>query len=477
MSDIEKMDRSLQQNVLTVLLFDDKFSHIVKNTIPIESWVGTREILNYVRKVYSFIEEYKEPPKAHAYDLISDAVDEPDAQRALIMLVDACTEHFEEITHDYISNKLERFHREATIKSAIQSSVELLQQGKLDEIETLLHASLKNRLQTFEPGVSLQTVLQEICGIDDSKIRNDQVMLDIPALDDRGIVPTRKEMYLFVAPAKRGKTHFLVHVGKQALIEGKKVCHVSLEMGEMKIGERYLQSIYALTKRNASNKFQVVLNNTGDDFETINMPNRPVLRDDATLDFLFKKLKSDRFFTNNLIIKQFPTSKLTVQGLAAYLDSLEMQKAFRPDVLIVDYPDLFHVKNLANPWFELGMVYKELRGLAVERDLILVVVSQIGKEGGKDAKGGQSDRYEGNDIAGAYSKIQDADAVVTYAQKDSERALGLARLFISNGRNEEDRIEILINQNYATGQFCLFSVEHTKDWKNKVTKLSEFMGV
>lgn len=57
-----------------------------------------------------------------------------------------------------------------------------------------------------------------------------------------------------------------------------------------------------------------------------------------------------------------------------------------------------------------------------------------------------------------FSKIGTADCAITYSQTAAERQLGLARLFVSNARTDEDKFTILIAQAYATGQFCLDSL-------------------
>jgi hypothetical protein len=71
-----------------------------------------------------------------------------------------------------------------------------------------------------------------------------------------------------------------------------------------------------------------------------------------------------------------------------------------------------------------------------------------------------------------YSKIATADNVITYSQTLQEKALGLARIFVSQGRNDEDKFVSLITQSYATGQFCLDSTLMLSDYWDFVENLS-----
>jgi predicted PP-loop superfamily ATPase len=177
--------------------------------------------------------------------------------------------------------------------------------------------------------------------------------------------------------------------------------------------------------------------------------------------------KINKDFKNRppLMIKQFPTGSLSVAAYKAYLDGLERFHKFIPDVVILDYPDLFEMdsKNIRT---ETGRVYRELRGIAVARNHALVVASQ----GNRDSA--TSKLVTGEQASEDYSKIATADNVITYSQTMEEKALGLARLFVSQGRNDEDKFISLISQSYGTGQFCLNSTLMLSDYWDFVEALS-----
>ena len=166
---------------------------------------------------------------------------------------------------------------------------------------------------------------------------------------------------------------------------------------------------------------------------------------------LERKIKQfGRRYLDNIVVKQFPSGNLTVRQLEAHLDALESNERFIPDLLVVDYPDLMKVdKN--NFRLAIDEIYKELRGIAVKRNLALAIVSQ-GNRGSEKAKN------VGNDnVAEAWSKIAHADCVITYNQTPTEKLMGLARLTVTAGRNDE-AITVIISQNYATGSFVVDSI-------------------
>src|SRR5690606_25404519 len=73
--------------------------------------------------------------------------------------------------------------------------------------------------------------------------------LGIPDLDRRNIGPVLGQLLVFIAVKGGGKSWFLVHCGKRGLLHGAKVLHVTLEMPEDQVAERYMQSLFSVTKR------------------------------------------------------------------------------------------------------------------------------------------------------------------------------------------------------------------------------------
>ncbi len=153
---------------------------------------------------------------------------------------------------------------------------------------------------------------------------------------------------------------------------------------------------------------------------------------------------------DHIYIKQFPTGQMTVPMLQAYLDNLEATQGFLPDLILVDYPDLM---SISKDNYRLGLddVYKALRGLAVTRNVALAVVSQSHRQAAKAKQVGAEN------VAEAYSKIATADTVITYTQTKGEQKLGLARLHVAAGRNDADKITVVISQQYGTGAFVIDS--------------------
>src|SRR5206468_3066557 len=120
-----------------------------------------------------------------------------------------------------------------------------------------------------------------------------------------------------------------------------------------------------------------------------------------------------------LVIREFPSGSLTMDGLRAYLDGLERLHKFVPDIILLDYPALMAI-DPARLRIDLGRGTMELRGIAGERNLMLVTPQQGNRAGEKTRWLGREHQAED------YSQGMTADIQLAYNQTLDERTLGLA---------------------------------------------------
>lgn len=246
----------------------------------------------------------------------------------------------------------------------------------------------------------------------------------------------------------------LGQLAKAALMHRLKVLHITLEMSESRAAQRYFQALFAISKRKeviSTTRFQKDALGRISGFDELKITPKYSL-DDPNIRKKLEGLinRASTRLLDNILIKEFPTGQLTVSQLTAYLDNLESTEKFVPDLLIVDYPDLMKLDR-DNFRLALDDTFKGLRGLAVSRNIALAAVSQSHRGAAKAKK------VDIDNVAEAYSKIAHSDTVITYTQTPQEQKLGLARLFVAAGRNDQDKMTIVISQAYATGQFVVDS--------------------
>lgn len=454
---------SLQRHILGLLLWSDEHCTLVKNSLPETCFTGDVGIKELVKLVYWYIGEYHEAPKDHTEGLIDELVLNSDKKQALLKLLHQAEIELSQMNVPYVISCLKKFYRQSTLKTTITKVQDLLDAGKVDEADGMLVECLNARPKLFKSGHKLSDGIDYLLERTTQDENDECVFLGIPALDERRLVPARKKMFLFAAPLKFGKTWFFVHVGKRALIENKKVLHITFEMPWEEVETRYVMSLFSAALYPEDRQGRVSIRNTA--FDVVDKKPQIYLSDENALMDLAKQISRSRFMNDNLLVEEFPNKTMTVQNLIAFLDELESTQNFVPDVVILDQADNMKVKAKDEYRIELGTLYGELKGLAQSRNFMLVTGTQINRAG--KSKDVSSD----DDVAEDYSKGATADIMVTYSQKELEYEVGIARLNVAAARNAKSRFQVLIAQDYSTGQFILESVVMDKAWKDLWTKL------
>ncbi len=462
----------LQESLLVLLTFSNKHASYIRNALEPRLY-GSRLYRDVAVRCYSYIDQYKKPPGEHLPDLFDDELrKDDDTAKELAGLISAIGKQRETVNEQYVLKQLENFVRQQSLKSSIITASDAIQRGTqegLDEAETALQVGLRARMSVFSPGITLS---QGLSAAFNRTVRPDVLTLGIQELDRFQLGPARGEFHLFIAPPKRGKSWWLVHCAKRALLQRLKVAYITLELSQEQIAQRMLQSIFSMTRRKS---IVHVSELQQDELWRLTHVDHYTLKKQLSFDVpaarsvIEKELRKIRV-KENLIIKQFPAGKLTCRGLENYMDMLEQHSGFVPDVVCLDYPDYMAI-DPKNYRLEIGSLYNDLRGIAVERNHAMIVASRANREGAK------ARLVDDTHAAEDFSRIYTADTIFTYSQTKDERALGLARLFVTSTRvAERDRFVIVMGQAYPMGQFCLSSVEMSDKYEglreNATTALS-----
>ena len=447
---------TLQENLATLLTYSDTHCNMIRNVVPAEFWGGPyREIS---RRVYEYIDRYKKAPKDHIADLFADKLENKRNTKEITLYEDillGIRDQHEAINAEYVMAQLENYVKRQSYRSVAIDIGKLLQQDtddSLDEVDRIIAEVKQQSVRVFNPGLRLSDKKNVLKFLDEQEVA---FPTGIAELDKRGFGPTRKELWLYIAAAKRGKTWMLIQLAKMAAMNRLKVCHLSLEMSERRTAQRYMQAFFALAKRKERNlvhKFERDSLGRLVGFSELELMPKLAIDDPKIRAKLSKKI--DQFgerLLDNIYVKEFPSGQMTYRDLEAYLDGLENKERFVPDLLIVDYPDLMKIDK-DNYRLGIDEIYKDIRGLLVSRNMAGAIVSQ----GNRDSE--RAKHVKNDNVAEAWSKIAHADCVITYNQTKAEHEMGLARLFVSAGRNDEDKITVLISQNYAMGTYVVDSV-------------------
>jgi hypothetical protein len=210
-----------------------------------------------------------------------------------------------------------------------------------------------------------------------------------------------------------GKSLFMCHVASAALLQGRNVLYITLEMAEEKIAERIdanllnvpIQQLVDLSKSSFTNKVNSIAKKT----------------------------------QGTLIIKEYPTASAHSGHFKALLNELTLKKSFRPDIIFIDYLNICassrHKANgSVNSYSYIKSIAEELRGLAVEFSVPIVSATQTTRSGF-----GSSDP-ELTDTSESFGLPATADLM--FALISTEELEGLGQIMVKQLKNRYSSTDI-----------------------------------
>jgi hypothetical protein len=447
----ETLTDALQESVLATLIFDDKHGAIISAQVRSEHFDDVyRDI---AAETLKYRQQYKKAPgRTHLDDLISVTLSKKGKDGRIKRILFGLAEMESGLNGEYIANEVQTFIRKQKIKRTILEAGQRYDQGGPDmitEVETLFQTTLHARAETMDPGIFLNSA--SVLSFLDEDESDRSVPFGIRPWDKLGIKLEAKELCLMIGPKGSGKTWFCVHAGKQGLLQGERVLHVTIENKQKSIAKRYMQSLFAVARNKVAvpiTKLEIDRYGRFKGMEAgIELMPEMSFTDTNIRKKLRAKIKAHGGRLGRLVVKDFPTGYLTIPILTAYLDFLESSHNFVPTMLIVDYLDLMRI--VGEYRFGIRANVEGLRGLFQARNLIGVCPTHGGR------KTILAKKTTSKDVAEDISKVNAADKVITFSQTSEEKDRKLARLTLEHSRETEDDQTVIVSQNYATGQYVM----------------------
>ena len=206
-----------------------------------------------------------------------------------------------------------------------------------------------------------------------------------------------KTLNIALAGTGVGKSLFMCHVASAALLQGRNVLYITLEMAEERIAERI-------------------------DANLLNVPIQQLV-DLPRSAFENKVTSISKKTQGTLIIKEYPTSSAHSGHFKALLNELALKKSFRPDIIFIDYinncaSSRQKPNGSANSYSYIKSIAEELRGLAVEFNVPIVSATQTTRSGY-----GNSD-VELTDTSESFGLPATADLMFALISTEELEALG-----------------------------------------------------
>ena len=320
---------------------------------------------------------------------------------------------------EFYLDKVEEFAKEQCLKDAIINSIDLLKQKKFGKIEEQIRDALSVS-RDVDLGIDYFSDVEDRYSRINTTSLDTQFRTPFETINlelEGGLAP--KELAMVVAPPGVGKSLFLANQAARSVMDGKDVLFISLEMSEDRVASR-MDSIFTRIKQADLKKGHKMLKDRLDQMQ---------------------KAAPDM---GKLKIKEFPTKRLTITGLRAYLNQLRNYEDFTPNIIVIDYLELMTNTDISmSEYMAQERIAQELRGIAVEHKCLVWTATQTNR------KGKEVDIITDAEFADSYGKIRVCDLAFSINQKEQEFDEGTARMFVMKSRNGRARYIVPIRIDYT----------------------------
>ena len=397
--DFSRYGKAFQEGLVQLILEDRSFADQITEVLDI-NFLELEYLKIFVSKLMKYRHKYGKHPSSNALLAIfkTENIDDEIAEKQLFEYCNRI--EVNEITDgEYIKEVSLEFCRKQKLKEAMIESVNLLQSCSFDEISKVINDALKLGSENNFGYDYLADFEQRFI----PKFRNpvSTGWDDIDNICNGGL--DKSELGVVIAPTGAGKSMVLVHLGAQAVKEGKTVVHYTLELQDTVVASRYDSCItsYPLSELRG---FKSEIYDIVKDIE------------------------------GKLIVKEYPTKSASTNTIKTHLSKL-IKRGIRPGMIVVDYADLLKpVTVRKEKRNELESIYEELRAISQEFECPVWTASQTNRSGLN------AEVITMEQISEAFNKCFVADFICTISRTIEDKQKNQGKMFIAKNRNGPDGI-------------------------------------
>ena len=268
----------------------------------------------------------------------------------------------EEPPLEFLVNETESWCKERAVYLALLESISIhdgsSDEGNRDSIPSLLTEALSI---SFDAHVGHDYLGDYNERYDFYHLKEERIAFDLEYFDKitKGGIPN-KTLNIALAGTGVGKSLFMCSFASSALLQGKNVLYITLEMAEERIAERI-------------------------DANLLNTPIQDIV--EIPRPMFETKITNLQGKTNGkLFIKEYPTASAHAGHFDALIKELQLKQNFSPDLIFIDYLNIcsssrYRAGSNVNSYTVVKAIAEELRGLAVKYNVPIVSATQTTRSG------------------------------------------------------------------------------------------------
>jgi len=351
---------NLEVTILSNLVYSEKYTRKVLPFLKSEYFTAREHKIIFL-EIHEYVSQYDSLPSLNALGIeCQERTDLNEEQfKDVIGVLNVLSDDISD--HDWLLDATEKWCQERAIYLSLMESVKIAdgQDSKKDKgaIPQILSDALG---VSFDQHVGHDYVSDAEARYDFYHRKEDKIPFDLSLFNKitKGGLPN-KTLNIALAGTGVGKSLFMCHCAASALLQGKNVLYITLEMAEEKIAERI-------------------------DANLLNIPIQK-LSDFPKVMFEKKIAKLSEKTQGKLIIKEYPTASAHVGHFKSLINDLALKRSIRPDIIFVDYLNICasqrYKGSIVNSYTYVKAIAEELRGLAVEANVPIVSATQTTRSG------------------------------------------------------------------------------------------------
>ena len=371
----QKLSQNLNKTILRSLLNNEEYLRKVIPFLKPNYFEGPLKII--FKQIGAFVDKHNTLPTLEAFRIDleqNDKLSDDMFTEISAMLPEIFSEP--DVDQDFLLDNTERWCQERALHIAIMESINILD-GKNEKMTK--NAIPEILSEALGVGFDVNIGHDYIDNAEDRYDFYNRVEEKLPFdLDNfnkitKGGLPD-KTLNIALAGTGVGKSLFMCHVAANALLQGKNVLYITMEMAEERIAERIDANLL--------------------DIPIDQLDKLPKTMFAEKIEALSKKT------VGKLIVKEYPTGSAHVGHFRALLKELKLKRSFIPDIIFIDYLNICassRMKSMGgaiNSYTYVKAIAEELRGLAVEFAVPLVSATQTTRSGYGNSDPGLEDTSE-----------------------------------------------------------------------------------
>lgn len=369
------MNTNVEQVILRNILTNEEYMRKVLPFVRPDYFEGVYKIL--FKEIARFVGKYNKLPTAESFKIQlddSDKLNEEQYSHAVEIIPNLFSN--EKVDSEWLFETTEKWCQDRAIYNAIMESITIID-GKHNTLtkNALPELLTKALAVSFDTNIGHDYIENFQDRYDFYHTEEERIPFDLDYFNQitKGGLP-RKTLNIILAGTAVGKSLFMCHMAASALIDGRNVLYITMEMAEERIAERIDANL---------------LDTPIDQLQALSKD-----------DFAERVNRISKKTNGKLIVKEYPTGQANTSHFRSLLTELKLKKSFAPDIIFIDYLNICasaRMKGMGgaiNSYSYIKSIAEEIRGLAVEFDVPVVSATQTTRSGYSNTDVGLEDTSE-----------------------------------------------------------------------------------